>query len=144
MSLSLLVLAPIWGVNIAPASILFGIAAIISLILAASLGFAMDFIFSAFAMRLKNGAWAALMIRESFIGMLSGRIIPFSVMPLGIVKMLDLLPFASLASTPLNIYIGATKPTTQILRQVLWNIIFWIIAFRVYKKSEEEMISFGG
>lgn len=144
LSIPLVILAVFIGINPFPSSLYTGMMGGASLILSASLGFAMDFIFAALAMHLKDKCWAALQIRESVLNLLTGAVIPLNVMPLTVGNFLRLLPFASLASVPINIYMGLIKPVDALLMQVLWNLLFWKIAFFVYKKSEEEMISFGG
>ncbi|MGX6979464.1 ABC-2 family transporter protein [Vagococcus elongatus] len=144
LSFPLIVLASIAGINPLPDSFYTGIMGMISLLLSVSLGFAMDFIFAALAMHLKDKCWAALQIRESLLNLLTGAVIPLNVMPLPVGNFLRLLPFASLASVPINIYMGIIKPANALLMQVVWNVLFWTIASIVYKKSEEEMISFGG
>ncbi len=144
MSIPLLLLASFVDINPFPTSLYSGIMGLLSISLSASLGFTMDFIFSALAMHLKDKCWAALQIRESVLNLLTGAIIPLNLMPVSISNILRILPFASLASVPLNIYIGITEPLKAIIIQIIWNIIFWIMAFKIYKKSEEEMISFGG
>ena len=144
LAIPLILLATFININPLPFSFFTGIMGFISLLLSASLGFAMDFIFSALAMHLKDKCWAALQIRESILNLLTGAIIPLSLMPIAIGNILKILPFASLSSVPINIYIGIIDPLNSIVLQIFWNILFWKIAFVVYKKSEEEMISFGG
>lgn len=143
--LPLWILSPLLGVNPWPANHFAGILALISLVLSASLGFAMDLLFAAFAMNLKNGCWAATAIREAAFSLLSGEMIPFALFPLGIGTVFALLPFGSIANAPLTIYIGtAVSPWHTIGLQAAWNIILWFAALKFFKKSKERMISFGG
>lgn len=133
-----------FGFSASPISFLNGALAFISLCLSASLGFALDFIFSGIAIRMKNACWAVNHIRETFITLVSGAFIPFSLLPKPLGTTLALLPFGSIASAPLNIYIGKGSAPNYIFLQIFWNIILWISAVFFYKKSEERMISFGG
>lgn len=143
--LPLWILSPLLGVNPWPADIYSGFLALLSLMLSASLGFAMDLLFAAFAMNLKNGCWAATAIREAAFSLLSGEMIPFALFPPLIGTVFSLLPFGSIANAPLTIYIGtAAKPWHIIGIQAVWNIIMWFAALKIFKKSKERMISFGG
>lgn len=143
--LPLLIIAPFLGVNPAPANLASGALALISLALSASLGFAIDLLFAAFAMFLKNGCWVATNIREAAFSLLSGEMIPFALFPWGLDKVFSFLPFGSIAHAPLTIYTGtAAAPLSTIGLQFVWNIVLWIAAARVFKKSKERMISFGG
>lgn len=143
-SLPVLLIAPLLGVNILPADFRSGLLFVLSMVLSISLGFAIDFIFSAVAMCLKNGCWAALMIRESVSELLSGALIPFALLPVGVGNVLSMLPFGSIASAPLSIYIGLGNPVRILAQQLIWNIVLWTVAYRSFHKSQEEMISYGG
>ncbi len=143
-SLPLWLIAPLWGVSPLPASLSAAGAFAVSLLLSISLGFALDFLFAAFALRMKNGCWAALMLRETLAQLLSGALIPFSLLPWGLGRFLSLLPFGSIASAPLSIYVAAAPARPPLLLQLFWNAVLWPLTLFVYRKNEEEMISFGG
>lgn len=143
--LPLWLLSPFMGINPLPSDAYCGVMALLSLSASASLGFALDLMFAAFAMRLKNGCWAVTRIREAIYSLLSGEMIPFALFPWGMGKILALTPFGSVAHAPLSIYIGlANYPWRLIGLQLFWNVALWILAVYVFKKSEERMISFGG
>lgn len=143
--LPLWLLSPVLGIRPWPATGLSGLLAFFSLILAASLGFAIDLLFAAFAMHLKNGCFAALAVREAVYSLLSGEMIPFSMFPFGIGTVFSLLPLGSVAHGPLTIYTGtAGNPWAVLGLSVLWNIVLWTAAVHVFQKSKERMISFGG
>lgn len=143
--LPLLIIAPLLGVSPLPADPFLGLAALVSLMLSASLGFAVDLLFAAFAMYLKNGCWMATHIREAAFSLLSGEMIPFALFPWGLGKLFSILPLGSIAHAPLIIYTGAaSNPFSTIGLQLVWNIVLWVIAAKVFKKSKERMVSFGG
>lgn len=138
-------ISPLLGINPLPASLAAGVLALLSLILSAFLGFAIDLLFAAFAMFLKNGCWAAMDIREAVYSLLSGEMIPFALFPLGLGQIFALLPMGSVAHAPLAIYTGsAGLPLFTIGLQLFWNVALWWAAAVVLKKSKERMISFGG
>lgn len=143
--LPLWLLSPLLFINPWPVSAANGILAFLSLILAASLGFAIDLLFASFAMHLKNGCWAALAVREAIYALLSGEMIPFSLFPKGIGTVFSLLPLGSVAHGPLTIYTGAAGNYQTIIGlQIFWNVILWIAAIHIFRKSKERMVSFGG
>lgn len=143
--LPLWLLSPLLGINPFPASFFNGIMAFVSLLLSISLGFALDLLFASFAIRLKNGCWAATRARESIYSLLSGALIPFIFFPWGLGKVFRLLPFGSIGNAPLTIYTGIESEIMLIVGvQMFWNVILWIAGIKIFKKSEERMISFGG
>lgn len=143
-TLPLLMLAPLLGISPLPAGIGRGLLAVVSLALGASLGFALDFLFAAFAMNMKNGCWMAMMVREAIFQLLSGAVLPFALFPWGLGRVFSLLPFGSIANAPLSIYVGTGEPVALIGLQIFWNAVLWCVSIKVYHKSEERMISFGG
>ena len=142
--LPLWLVSPLMGINPLPQSLSHGLLAICSLILSTSLGFALDFLFASLAMRMKNGCWTVTQMREALFALVSGALIPFSLMPVPIAKVLSLLPMGSIAHAPLTIYVGEGVAWQLIALQAAWNIVLWPIALYVFKKSEERMISYGG
>ncbi len=142
--LPLWLISPLFGIHPLPQSAVYGLLALISLGLSASLGFALDFLFAALAMRMKNGSWAVIRVREALFALLSGALIPFSLMPEPIANLLANLPMGSIAHAPLSLYVGQGDPLRLLLVQVAWNIVLWPLAMVAFRKSEERMISFGG
>lgn len=143
--LPLWLMSPLFGIRPFPAPPWYGVLAFLSLLLAASLGFAIDLLFAAFAMHLKNGCWAALAVREAIYALLSGEMIPFSLFPKEIGTIFSLLPLGSIAHGPLTIYTGNTStPFLTLGLQIFWNVLLWIAAIRIFEKSKERMVSFGG
>ncbi len=142
--LPLWLLSPLLQINPLPHSLASGLMALASLALSSSLGFALDFLFASLAMRMKNGCWAVTHVREALFALLSGALIPFSLMPAPIAAILAYLPMGSIAHAPLTLYVGLGDPLRLILLQVAWNVVLWPLALVIFKKSEERMISYGG
>lgn len=144
-TIPVLILVPLFmQISIAPVRLLNGLLSITSFLLSVSLGFAVDFLFAAFAIHLKNGCWAALMIREATTELLSGALIPLSFLPAHIGDILALLPFGSLASAPLSVYLGIGGMIKPLAAQVFWNLVLWPVSLVILQKSRERMISYGG
>lgn len=145
LGLPLWLLSPALGIRPFPMTALSGSLAFLSLVLSTSLGFALDLLFAAFAMHLKNGCWVAVHIREAIYALLSGELIPFSLFPLRLGTLFSLMPLGSIAHGPLTIYTGtAGNPWCVLGLQIFWNIFLWIAAIYIFKKSKERMVSFGG
>lgn len=142
--LPLWLFSPLLGINPLPADPLWGLAALMSLGLSASLGFALDLAFAALAVRMKDGCWAALQVREAVFALLSGAFLPFALLPEGVGKVFSLLPFGSIASAPLSLYVGLGDPGRLLLLQAGWNLLLWPAALWAFHRSEERMVSYGG
>lgn len=139
-----LLVAPLLGIRVLPASAgAFGLF-LLSLGLSVIIGFAMDLILAAFAMRLKNAMWIAHQIREAIYNLFSGALIPFALFPAWARQLLGLLPFGSVASAPLSLYVGSGHAAPLLALQLFWAVVLWPLSRYIYKKSEERMVSFGG
>ncbi len=139
-SLPMVFVAPLIGVNLMPASPWF----LPSLLLCISLGFAIDILFACLSIKLRNMSWLISRIRAAIVSLLSGTIIPISLLPYGIGVIMKYQPFACLGGSPLSIYVGSADPENVILLQLIWNMILWPVALLVFKKSQEGIVSYGG
>jgi len=139
-SLPMAVILPFFGVNIIPATFWF----LPCLLLAISLGFAVDTLFVCLAIRMKNSEWQITSLRQAVTAVLSGAVIPFDLLPFGMGNIFKFLPFGSMASAPLTLFVGTSEPSSVILLQVLWNIILWPLAILAFGKSRERIVSYGG
>ena len=139
-SLPMLIIAPLFGITIIPASFWF----FPSLLMCISLGFAIDFIFACVTIRLRGMAWLGYSIRMAIISLFSGTVIPFRILPFGLTRVFELQPFGSLGGAPLSLFVGITEPVQIITVQIVWNIILWPIAIWWFAKSKERQVSYGG
>jgi len=139
-SLPMLVIAPLFGISVTPATMWFFPA----LLLCISLGFAIDFIFACITIRLKSMAWLGHSIRMAVVSLFSGTVIPFALLPFGLTRFFEFQPFGSLGGAPLSLFVGTTNPARIILTQVAWNLILWPVAIFYFAKSKEKQVSYGG
>lgn len=139
-SLPLAIIVPFFGVNLIPESAWF----LPALILSVSLGFAVDFIFTCFIIRMQNANWMAYTLRYAVTMLLSGAVIPFDLLPWGLGNIFRLLPFGSMAAAPLTLFTGMTTAVQTIPLQIFWNLLLWPLAALAFKKSMEKMVSYGG
>lgn len=139
-SLPMAAVAPLFAIQIIPKSLW----AIPSLILCASLGFALEFLFFCVTLRLKNVVWLMWVIRSAIVSFFSGTVIPFKILPFGMEHWMIYQPFGSLGGATLALYIGSAEPAQIIPVQIFWNVILWTITVIWFHKSRERMVSFGG
>ena len=139
-SLPMALLSPLFGVNLRPASPWF----VVSLLLCISLGFAIDIMFACLSIKLRNMSWLISRIRAAIVAILSGTVIPVSLLPLGLAESMKYQPFASLGGATLSIFTGIAEPAGVLRMQAVWNIVLWPAVLIIFKKSQEGMVSYGG
>jgi len=139
-SLPMVLIAPLLGVNLIPASPYF----LLSLLLCISLGFAFELMFACLSIKLRNMNWLIGRMRMAIVTVFSGTIIPIRLLPFGLAEVMRYQPFASLGGAPLTIFVGSANIPETIALQVMWNLILWPVALLIWKKSQEGMVSYGG
>lgn len=139
-SLPMLLLAPVLGIRILPATLW----AVPSLFLSVSLGFAFEFVFYCVTVRLRNVTWLTYVIRSAVVSFFSGTVIPFKILPFGMDGWIRYQPFGSLGGAFLALYVGSGDAAEILPVQILWNIVVWSGAVLWFRRSRERMVSFGG
>lgn len=139
-SLPMLLAAPLFGLSMLPASLWF----FPSLLLCVSLGFAVDFLFACLTIRLRGMAWLAYVIRMAVVGLLSGTLIPFALLPFGLDQVFSYQPFGSLGGAPLSLFVGTAAPLPILTAQIVWNLLLWPAAILWFARSRERLVSYGG
>jgi ABC-2 type transport system permease protein len=143
-SLPLLLLAPALGVNPLPASAQALGLFVISLVLAIAVGLAIEFIFGALLVIWELPLWAISQIRAAVTTLLSGALLPLALLPPLVGAIFGWLPFASMASAPLQIYVGVGDASSLIALQIVWALILWPLAYWLWNIGRERMVSYGG
>jgi ABC-type uncharacterized transport system permease subunit len=143
-SLPLLLAAPLFGVDAAPASALAGFSFAVSLCLAIVLGLAFDFITAAITVATEQPVWLVFWVRQAIAVVLSGAVVPLALLPWGLGDWLEWLPFASLAWAPLAIYTGMGDAPRLIALQVFWSLALWPVAGWMWRANREKVVGFGG
>lgn len=139
-SLPMALLAPLFCIQIVPRTLWV----VPSLVLCASLGFALEFIFFCVTLRLRNVSWLMWVIRSAIVSFFSGTVIPFKILPFGMDRWMAYQPFGSLGGATLSLYIGTAEPAQIIPVQIFWNLALWAVAALWFRQSRERMVSFGG
>ncbi len=143
-SIPLLVLAPALGVNPAPAGLAAGGAFALSLILAVTVGLALEFIFAAVVADLEQNVYMLDRVRGGLTALLSGATLPLAVYPWGLGEAFGYLPFAAMASAPLRIYTGTGNPLTLLLVQAGWAVVLWPVAQWLWRTKRQKLVTYGG
>lgn len=143
-SLPLLLLAPWLGVDPLPASPLALLAFGVSLMLAITVGLAVEFIFGAVTLISEQPVWLIEWLRGALIGFLSGAVVPLSLLPWGLGDWFAWLPFAAMAWAPLSIYTGVADPLSSLALQAAWAVVLWPIALGLWSRNREKVVGYGG
>lgn len=143
-SLPLLLVSPLLGVSPLPASASAGALFAASLILGASVGLALEFLFGAALVALDQSIWIVENIRAAISTLLSGALLPLALMPWGLGEVLHWLPFASVASAPLRIYTGTGDPLWLLAVQLGWSAILWPATLLLWQVNREKLVGYGG
>lgn len=139
-SLPLFIAAPLFGVDPWPASAVSAALFGLSLILSITVGLAIDVISALITVALDQSPWAINYVRSSLIGLLSGAVIPLALWPWGLGPIIGWLPFASMASAPLQIYTGLGEAGPLLALQGLWSVGLWLLAAMVWRAQRERMV----
>lgn len=143
-SLPLLLLAPLLGVQPLPASLSGAGFFVVSLLLGISVGLALDFVFGALMVLLQLPIWGISQIRSALTTLLSGALLPLALLPPAVGALFSWLPFASMASAPLQIYVGTGNTLLLIAIQIGWSVVLWPLAHWLWQLGRERMVSYGG
>jgi ABC-2 type transport system permease protein len=143
-SVPLLLVAPLAGVDPAPASLANGLLFAVSLALAISIGLAIEFIFAALATQVGQNVYAVDRVRGGITALMSGAVLPLAVYPWGIGDVFGYLPFASVASAPLRIYTGTGDAVTLVAIQLFWAVALWPLANWLWRVNRQQLVTFGG
>lgn len=139
-SLPLYLLMPALGGSRLPASPWF----LPSLCLAVTQGFLVDFLFACLIVRAANLSWQIESLRRALTGLLTGAVIPFSLLPWGIGQALELSPMGTLAGATLSLYIGSGDAARLLPAQAFWTAVLLPLSLYLFHKSTERMMSYGG
>lgn len=143
-SLPLLLCAPLLGVSALPASPLAVPLFALSLALAVSVGLALEFLFVGLTFALQQAVWVIARVRTAITTLLSGALLPLALLPWGLGSIFAWLPFASMASAPLQIYTGTGNADMLLLVQVGWSIVLWPLVLWLWRANREKLVGYGG
>ncbi len=119
---------------------------IISVFLGYGVLWSISFLFQMFSFWLMN-VWAVMTIKNVFINVLSGAMIPLWFMPDWIRNVIKFTPFESIYFTPVQIYLGkidGTEIMFGFLKQIVWIFVLMVFGFIVWNKGQKKIVVQGG
>ncbi len=144
VTVPLLLICPLLGISPLPASVLAGVLFVVSLLLAIVVGLALDTIFASYMIVWGGNIWILSDLRNAIATVLTGAFLPYALLPFGLGKVFAWLPFAAMASAPLQIFTGTGDPLKLLAMQSFWAVTLTIIAAKVWNFSRERIVSQGG
>jgi ABC-2 type transport system permease protein len=91
--------------------------------------------------------FAAQLIVRWVSDLLSGQVIPLTLFPGIVGRIVFALPFAAIYSTPLLIYVGVIPPSqwaASIAIQVMWLVLFAVLSTLVWRAASNRVVVQGG
>ena len=91
--------------------------------------------------------WGIITIKNVFVNVLSGSLLPLWFMPEALRRVIACTPFASIYFTPVQIYLGELKGVdifTNMLVQCGWIIALYLIGSVFWKKGVKKLVVQGG
>ena len=87
------------------------------------------------------------MIVTWLTGLLGGELVPLSLFPKWLERIVDVLPFAAIFSTPLSIYVGTIHPdeyARALAVQLAWVATFGVVSTVVWRAGSRRIVVQGG
>ena len=91
--------------------------------------------------------WSLITIKNVFVNVLSGSMIPLWFMPEWMQGVLDFTPFASIYFTPVQIYLGQLsygEIAAKCAIQLVWIVLIYLIGEILWRKGQRKLIVQGG
>lgn len=91
--------------------------------------------------------WGIITIKNVFVNILSGALIPLWFMPPALRKIISFTPFESIYFTPVQIYLGNVEGIELLVSlgiQLLWIVVLGLIASVFWKRGIKKLVIQGG
>ena len=91
--------------------------------------------------------WSLITIKNVFVNVLSGSMIPLWFMPEWMQGVLNFTPFASIYFTPVQIYLGQLSYGEIVIKcaiQLIWIILIYLIGDLLWKRGQRKLVVQGG
>lgn len=91
--------------------------------------------------------WSLITIKNVFVNVLSGSMIPLWFMPKELTAVLNFMPFSSVYFTPVQIYLGQLSFEEITLKcgiQLAWIIVIYLLGNILWRKGQKKLIVQGG
>lgn len=106
----------------------------------------LSFLLQTFAFWFFN-MWSLMTIKNVFLNVLSGSMIPLWFMPEWMMPIMNWLPFSSIYFTPVQIYLGqltGKEIGMKFLLQLIWIVILYLSGNLVWEKGKKKLVVQGG
>ena len=93
------------------------------------------------------GVWGLTTIKNVFVNVLSGAMIPLWFMPKWIMDIIKYTPFDSIYFTPIKLYLGQMKGSDILFnfgRQAIWVFTFYVLGDILWRRGQKKLIVQGG
>ena len=91
--------------------------------------------------------WSLITIKDVFVNILSGKMIPLWFMPVWMAGVVKYSPFASIYFTPVEIYLGQLEGADigyKCILQIIWILIIYSIGDFLWNKGQKKLVVQGG
>lgn len=91
--------------------------------------------------------WSLITIKNVFVNVLSGSMIPLWFMPQWMQGIMRFTPFSSIYFTPVQIYLGQLSSGEIAIRcsvQVIWIVMLYMLGDFLWKKGQKKLVVQGG
>ena len=109
--------------------------------------FTFEFLIGVFTFYTES-VWGMSTIKSLIVGFFAGAEVPIAFFPDWLKRVTEVLPFQSLYGSPLQILTDGTLGNQDYVRflafQLLWGVLFWAAAKRMYRVMQKKMIVNGG
>lgn len=129
-----------------PANALCLILTVLSIILGYLILWEISFIVQTWSFWLFS-VWGIITIKNVFVNILSGILLPMWFMPPFLRNIIYFTPFYSIYFTPLQIYLGtltSSEIISAFIMQIIWAIALWIIGDIFWRKGTKKLVVQGG
>lgn len=129
-----------------PKSILHFVGMLLSVILGYFILWILSFIIQTCSFWIIS-VWGMITIKNVFVNILSGALLPLWFMPTVLRKVIFFTPFESIYFTPVRIYLGelsGTELLSSMAMQLVWIVALGILADALWKKGVKKLVVQGG
>ena len=91
--------------------------------------------------------YGVIFAKDALLTILSGGLAPLALFPAGIRRIIELLPFQYLVSTPVNTYIGMLSPAKALYSlalEAVWTMVLAGLAILLFRISIKKVVVQGG
>lgn len=120
---------------------------IIGIILGAMINFCLNLCFACFTFYTEN-CWGINIVKECFVGLLSGAVIPIAFFPQWLKNIVNFLPFPAILNAPLQMLLGNNTSFEiygyYLLLQIFWLVVMYFVSQALWHRCTKVLTINGG